>query len=334
MENKKIITERVHYVDIAKGILICLVICSHVDWIWTSEFDGTGIIQDISKYDYIYTSFYMPAFFMLSGLFLNASKQIKDHLLGAFKSLYLPAFFFGFIVSIFGGLISSPIQFVKIQLINGGMFWFIASLIVCRFICIFILNIKNIKIEFLFVILSPFIGFLIHKFLPDFNVWGLKQALLFTPIMWFGNKYLRLTNKVHEIVCFFLFSIFIIFVYCNYDKSEFPYVAGYISLKSIPDLLTSEIISFAGSICFIFFCKYINENKIIEYIGQNSLIIYFLNTLLIRKTFTIIQSQCSEFVVHYAPFMYIVLFFATLVVSLMVSEFCKFKYTKFIIGKF
>lgn len=334
MENKKIISKRLHYVDIAKGILICLVICSHIDWIWTSEFAGFGIIQDISKYNYIYTSFYMPAFFMLSGLFLNASREIKNHLLSVFKSLFLPAFFFGIIVAIFNNSITSPIQFAKIQLVNGGMFWFIASLIVCRFICIFIAKLRNVRIGQLLVLLCPFLGFFLHEVLPEINVWGVKQAMLFVPFMWFGSKNLNQINKIYNYASIFTFSTLIIFVFNIYSNTEFPNVTGYISLKNIIDLLLSEIISFTGSISFICLCKYISHNRLFEYIGQNSMIVYFLNTLLIRQAFIIIQSQCNEFLINYPLFVYITLFSFTLVVSLIVSEFCKFKYTKFITGKF
>lgn len=58
--------ERIEYYDVAKGILILLVVLGHV-------FE-TGIINQ-----YIY-SFHMPAFFIISGIMQNYSSVLKKPL--------------------------------------------------------------------------------------------------------------------------------------------------------------------------------------------------------------------------------------------------------------
>lgn len=79
--NKGILTKRIEWVDICKGLGICLVIIGHTS------------IANISPilYDWIY-SFHMPLFYMLSGLMFNPDKYdtLVKYLNRRVRSLIIP----------------------------------------------------------------------------------------------------------------------------------------------------------------------------------------------------------------------------------------------------
>ena len=71
---------RLDYVDIAKAIGIFFMVLAH---------------QRIYKYEWtVIYSFHMPLFFILSGMFFNENKGIRENISSAFKRLIIPYFVF------------------------------------------------------------------------------------------------------------------------------------------------------------------------------------------------------------------------------------------------
>lgn len=69
--------ERLHWVDVAKGLLIILLLVHH----FSSATRRTGISSDqfwfVTCWQIIYTCFFMQAFFFLSGYCSNFSHPVK-----------------------------------------------------------------------------------------------------------------------------------------------------------------------------------------------------------------------------------------------------------------
>ena len=59
-------TERKHWVDVAKGILIILVVWGHLDY-FASTYAGTSIFSYKAYTNFAFLPYYMPAFFIVTG---------------------------------------------------------------------------------------------------------------------------------------------------------------------------------------------------------------------------------------------------------------------------
>ena len=85
-------SHRISYLDVAKGALIILLVFAH----FRSALNRTDFKNDYFEYVYgwnsIFTCFYMPAFFLISGYCSNFRKDPKTFLKSLLKSLVLPLF--------------------------------------------------------------------------------------------------------------------------------------------------------------------------------------------------------------------------------------------------
>lgn len=93
--------ERIHWIDVAKGTLILLLIIHH----FSPAFKLTGISQEnysfLMSWQFIFTSFFMQAFFFMSGYCSNFNKEVRPFFLSLFKQLILPFIIFELITCIY-----------------------------------------------------------------------------------------------------------------------------------------------------------------------------------------------------------------------------------------
>lgn len=146
------IKQRIEWIDIAKGILILLVIFGHLNAVkWFPKLDG--IIK------WIYT-FHMMAFFIISGIVFNAKNDFKTFFLKKCKALLVPYAIF----SVFG-LLAVFKQFLndkdifdlltnagRMYLYGEGM-WFLCALFIVEIIA-YCLNNNNSIIKLLALIIA------------------------------------------------------------------------------------------------------------------------------------------------------------------------------------
>ncbi len=82
--------ERFHYIDVSKGLLMILVVYAHLCGFGAVK-DNTVIIG-IRYSVNTFLSFYMPCFFVITGICSNFRKPFKSFIVGNIKSLILPSF--------------------------------------------------------------------------------------------------------------------------------------------------------------------------------------------------------------------------------------------------
>ena len=124
-------SDRIHYLDIAKGIGIYLVVLGHVthsEWLW-----------------YYIWQFHMPLFFFISGLLYTPKDSFRAFLIKRAKSLYIPYVIFFLITFVYWVLIERkyrgaeiPISYELVGLPYGtyegghlffnGVLWFLPCL--------------------------------------------------------------------------------------------------------------------------------------------------------------------------------------------------------------
>ena len=145
--------QRVHYIDLAKGIAMILVILGH-----TKKLVSPTVVW------WLYT-FHMPLFFMLSGMVFNPDKykNFKEMFKAKFKSLIIPYICFCLILWFWEYIVRRPTNFINDKTLvkfigiflgeRGGKYylsmWFITALFLSEiFLYIFAKVVKNKKVFF------------------------------------------------------------------------------------------------------------------------------------------------------------------------------------------
>ena len=260
--------------DMVKGIGLLLVVLGH-----TSSF----------LHDWIY-SFHMPLFFMLAGIFHKNGKNYKEFIKKKIKTLLIPYFSFGIILLIFWFFIgrffgeSAIRKTPLIKCVIGFLYsneipniasmefapyiWFLTCLFIIENIFYFLLKFKIDRRKFtiigiIFIIFSELLLIFIKTPLP----WNIVRA--FKDIVFYGIGYFYSNNFRKKIyyrkditVGIFLFIINVCIFFLlngkNYFYEEIMYLIG----------------GMFGSIATLKIFRCIKYNKILDFLGKNTLIIF------------------------------------------------------------
>lgn len=122
---------RIAYFDIAKGILILLLVFAHF-WsaVHRAPFESP-YFKYIYGWNNIFTCFYMPAFFVISGYCTNFKKPFGTFCLSVIKYLLIPLVSFTLIDQLIVSIVnnSSYIPTLISYFQKGGGFWFLYAMI-------------------------------------------------------------------------------------------------------------------------------------------------------------------------------------------------------------
>ena len=267
-------TNRIEYIDIAKGLGMILVVIGHC--INGKTFPGTWI-----------NSFHMPLFFLLSGLCFTEKKYptFIPFLKKRIKTLLLPCIYFSLLITTLSTLVHGNFTFQKLinQTLPGAL-WFVCILFLSEILYYSVLKQsrkKNYTLIFLFSFLL--IGITLNRI-----GFKLSHSLCstFTATFYYGLGHL-LKNNISQLLSNNRKIIFASLTLClpgilvlitnqsinlseNYiPKPEVLYVIFSIS-GSLGILILSSASIFAPNI-----------KRIILYIGKNTLIILSLHMLFI-----------------------------------------------------
>ncbi len=274
------IRERFSWIDVARGIGIILVIYGH-----TLGSEG---------YRYLIYSFHMPLFFFLSGLVFHtrSNETYKDSLRKDIKRILIPYFIFAF-ASLILWFIILPSQDQTIYYISKQIFgifygnanhgylaintvlWFLPCLFLTKQIFWFLSKL-SIKSLILSLIIFSILGFLISHYFSYIKFpFGFETVL--TGIVFFGMGYLwnflpERINQTFNKYSIFLMAIFIIttFFFANLNFDNFG-VQVDLRLNRLNNYFYFYIAAISGILATIFISKYINKNKVLEYLGKNTM---------------------------------------------------------------
>jgi fucose 4-O-acetylase-like acetyltransferase len=286
-----IIGERVHWIDVCRGIGIILVMYGHFIPI---------------KQHYLIYAFHMPLFFFLSGLVFKSDTQqsmpltLKKNV----KQLLVPYALFGLLTFIFAAISSSEHN-ITLEKIgwhlfgvlygngNNGMLgfnvelWFLPCLFAVRMLFSLITKyVAQGKIIGLLLLLSGFFGYV----LSHFFIWiklplGLEIAL--TGLVFYGAGYywkqskttmLLLQRYQYSIPIAIIGSLItIIAATYNYHNSGLQ-----IDMRGnrLNNIFFFYIGAFSGIVSCLAFSHILKKNKLLEYLGQNSLVLFVWHYLI------------------------------------------------------
>lgn len=125
---------RLNYLDLAKGLLISLVVFHHIPYVLRNV-DPSIYIEDMIKMEVFYTSFFMCAFFMITGMTFCPNGTLWTFVKKNFRALILP----GILLAIINRITLSYLLGKELRidiiglLVRGGEYWFLTSLFCSNF---------------------------------------------------------------------------------------------------------------------------------------------------------------------------------------------------------
>ena len=266
-------------IDYLKGFLLFLVV-------WGHSYRGeTGFFWLIFR-------FHMPLFLMISGYLFNNNRKFSDFIKHKFYSILVPYTIYFLLSYIAAMVLFDPptiIDSLKAYFLNGKYLmvvvnwpiWYLPFFFLISLIFYPISKIKNDKLLIGITILSLFLTVPTYKFLnsvfiDEFIPWSVQVIPAGIGYMTIGYLYKKYKNIINisfnkkAIIYFISFMIGIVISLCT-TKSQILRISTYRYIAT--SLLMSP---------FIILISSNNHNKIIEYVGKNSLIILGIHSFIIH----------------------------------------------------
>lgn len=286
--------KRINYIDIARAFAIIFIALGHT----LVHSQHCGII-----FKFLY-SFHVVLFFIISGYTfkIKENEHFSGFLKHKFIRIMIPYFSWALLFLIpymvlgenVGNSIGTNSSFsLKTQIINvlygngnasalkqNSSLWFLPALFSIEIIYYFIIKLtkKLPKLKVVILISNLLISYLTNAFLKINLPWGINTALVIGIFFYIGylfNEY-NLFNKDRIFKLKFILPLLIIGIlsfYFNDTVSCIDYNYG---------SLTLALLSGIGLSTFIIYLSYlIKENKMMEYIGKNTMGILIFHKLII-----------------------------------------------------
>lgn len=308
--------KRTSWIDVARGIGIILVVYGH------------ALSADSLRF--LIYSFHMPLFFLLSGLVFTyrPEQNVVAFLIKNTRSLLYPYGIFAlisFVLWIMTREVSEAEawrQFWSIFYGNGNdnllafnnLLWFLPCLFITR-LGFFTINKLTTKKEQIVILLflSSLVGYLFSFLLPTLKLFfGIETAL--TAIVFLGGGFLLKTilqklndRKRHILLAFFITAgLCLLFAVVNYQE-----YGTQIDLRQnrLNNYIYFYLAAFSGTIATLMVSMVIRVNRVLEYIGRNSLIIFVWHLIMfsyITKflAFTHLRGLLATFPSFFSPIFY------------------------------
>ena len=294
----KLLTKRVPWIDICRGIAILFVLYGH--------------ILTADKQHYLIYAFHMPLFFFLSGIVFKPimTKPFSFIIKKNVKQLLIPYFIFAILTYFFaiashttgtsnlGGVIWQLFGMVYGNGNNGMLgynvvLWFLPCLFITKVTFAFVSRkISRIKPLMLFLFGSALSGYVLSIFFPWVKLpFGFESAL--TGIVFFGCGYLwkqrafvLARSKKYKIPVAITTMIFTLIV----ATIQFRATGYAIDLRTnhLGNFFLFYLAAFGGIISCITISQILAKNFFLEYLGSHSMVLFAWHNILFvdLKNFT------------------------------------------------
>ncbi len=338
--------KRINYIDVAKGMLILIVIFNHIPNLATA----VGISNDTINHVYFirsfFTSFFMPAFFVIAGYCSNYMKSFRDFFISNAKSLLFPAVTLlvirVIIREMFNGCFSPSEWLNGISLKTflfdlGHWNWFLTALFSTKMLFYFILKyVRSDKVRLVVIILLHILGVFLYNYklsgILFFNFYYYQHALMYLIYIEIGYV---LSKKVFLKSGFWMNTVIYSLLMVTYIglKRKSPFITSDPFLP-VADIIPHFVMSVCGSLMVLHLSKIINKNRMLELFGRHSLVIYCLHFQFIFVFYDVFWEQLNGMGTRYTIVALFILYIFTAASCLYCSILLNQKYLKWIVGKF
>ena len=327
--------KRLNYVDVAKGLLIIFVVVGHVLSALKKTYPESAFLAEgLELKNLLWVSYYMPAFFVLTGFCSNFEKPFGTFFVANCKSLKVPAIFFGIIYSLGhciqheGGGVDA-LKVVLMSPLHSG-FWFLDALFISKIVYWFVNRLfHNYKMRLIvsFVLLCvATVSWKVMGIEDDF--FNILHAIIFVFFISFG-RFARITEfdfPQKYVIAIIPYIIVCLTLFIN--KISIPSITRVINIDY--NVLLFVILSLCGSITLISISRMINGNVVLEYIGRNSLVFYMIHLIALSPCLKI----CQKLLPADAPIAFLTVCISLFAICTIFSILLNKKYLNVLLGKF
>lgn len=298
--------ERIEYIDKLKGFAIIFMVMGHIMQI------SFGIGN--TAFNHFYTSFHMPIFMFLSGIFVYKgfkdwnSKEVWEFIINKIKRILFPFF-------VIGGLYCLIFCHSVMVLLNGAFsgYWFLPALFICMICDLFVsyivkkMSIDNILINILVRLLVWLFIICICYYVLDYLYF--RSVVFHYPFFCMGvffGKYEKFKQLVFTNNNFYTFMLVMYFI-----------------LWFLPSSVRFNIIAFTSIPILVYLFNKYNRYipNVFNILGVCSLEIYVLHRFFVPSLYHI-----GQYFYHFMPFdkseNFIVYFIISLIVSIPICFVC------------
>lgn len=341
--------QRLKYLDVAKGILILIVVFHHIPQVASKLlFIDSDPLAMIDESDWLYSTFFMPSFFIITGYCSNFNANIKSFIWKNFKTLILS----GVTLSIISCFIDFTLNFSFVYTIElkkviwnflfyGTHYWFLTVLFLDKVIYFimgkfhFYDSIKGIlclSLMLLAVTIYPMIDENDRN-----NYWYYCHALFFLFFIFCGDFLRNYRFFDGKLLHLGLLYVPLTSVFC-FMKYHPPVVTHKIGLQSCSEVPLCILFAIIGTLLIILLAKWVmfffRNVTFIEYIGRISLIIYTIHIVVLTNVEKYV-SLCSLSLDDFCGTILFVAItmFLSMIIILVVSKILDTPYLKWTTGK-
>lgn len=329
--------ERLHYIDVAKGLLIIMVVWGHYELMCRLCFGiNDPVVNALDSVEDLWVSFFMPAFFFLTGYCTDFSKRFMPFLIQGIKILILPA-----VIINYGSTIIEYISWgesgswivkttVKSFLLTCAGEWFIPSLFLARLAVWNLVRLKSIMAILVISFIMLCVGIVLYDCFPQLpEIWSYKHALMVIIFVAVGNMLKKTKTHIPSGV---RLSYIPLLVIVSVAGLGIPYITNRVSVElwQIPVVL---VLALSGISFLMYICRIINHSSILEYLGRNSLVIYLAHFIFYKIYLGLVAGWFCE-----STIISVALFFGVIIVNIVsccaLAMIFNMRYFKWILGKF
>ena len=340
MKNINASHPRFHWVDIAKCLLIIMVVVHHLPYV-AHDYIGTDKIDVLNDVNCLFVSYFMAAFFIITGFCTNFERDFKSFLVRNLKTIVLPGALFTILLAWFFNLLARDFTLshwldsekLKYILLNGSEWWFLSALFIDKMVYWLLHRyVKNGLAIGVITLSMMTVGiYLYSRELPEY--WFYQHALAFIPFLAFGH-WLRGHKSLLEnnALAFGGGGIVLLLSVLTTTGVGIPYIhLTYDMIKSVWLIPMALIYAILGSLLVFRLSQCIGKNKILEYIGGQTLVVYMfhadIENILLGKVL-IFSSTLLNVIAALAVGC------VTLVVTVGIAWIINHRYLKWMVGKF
>ena len=290
----------INWINALKAVCIIFVFLRHSE---------TYYGKDLGWFDGLFLTFYVNAFFFVSGYLLfwkqlSEPKILEDtehYLTGGGKVLFLnvlyriviPSIIFSIIEFLPSCLIQGreiDVGYALYKTIGGGTYWFTSALAVAELILLALLFTRKRNVWFYAAWCFAFsvAGLIIvHLGILKNGIWAWRQGLISLSFIAMGGLYWKYEKKIDKLMKWW-FVLPLSLVYVAMSVLMKGYNDPLISTLKIQPL--GVVTSAVACLLLVWLCKILPEIKPLTFIGQNSIGFYFLSGAL-PLTFSIIAHK-------------------------------------------
>lgn len=332
--------QRLGYIDIAKGVLILFLLMGHALLFIKNEGINDSFINDFQRIrGYLWSPYYMPAFFVITGFCSNFSKPFPTFLWQNFKTLKIPAIIFGTLIAVVAMTshhtlsATAILKHLALCWVNSGL-WFLDALFISKLLYWCINRCcRGEVMAFIACVIFFIAGFIYYRYITSKDFGCLAHALLMTIFLFVGRWLKKRQDAILRLrpTLMFLAVYITVAVIVNLCGINIPYITHKIQMSWI-SLVPFICLSISGSVVIIYLCQLIGRCRWLQWIGENSLVFYMFNMLALNVSIKLLAKYMTSHIACIA--LYVAVMLMTCMILVIITRIINTKYLKFTLGKF